>query len=95
MEGNGRMARKALDASITSARNQCEKTWMLKLRSVYPYCLNDWQRFEYKKDDIYVLVGSLCRSLTGKHNRIACSNFHRNNNSLSPDEVSIKLEHHQ
>ena len=36
LKGNGRTTRNALDTSITSRRKQCEKTWMLKLKNIYP-----------------------------------------------------------
>ena len=56
LEGNDRAARNALDASITSIRKQSEKTWMLKLRTIYPYGLNYCLGDEYKKENTHVLV---------------------------------------
>ena len=47
LEGNGRTARNALDASITSISKQSEKTWMVQLRTIYPYGLNDCLGNEY------------------------------------------------
>ena len=41
LERNGRTARNALNASITSGREQCEKSRMLKLTTVYLYGLYD------------------------------------------------------
>ena len=41
LEGNGRTGRKALDTQVTSLRKTQETHWMLKLRTVYPYGLND------------------------------------------------------
>ena len=41
LEENGRIARNAFNASITSRRKQREKTWMLKLRTTHPYGLDD------------------------------------------------------
>ena len=49
--GNGKTERNSLDAFITSRKKQCEKTLTLKLRTVYPYGLNDLQGHEYKKSD--------------------------------------------
>ena len=56
LKGNGRAARNALDASITFIRKQSEKTWMLKLRTIYPYGLNYCLGVEYKKENTHVLV---------------------------------------
>ena len=41
IEGNGRTDRGAIDATQTAFRKQRELHWMLKLRTVYPYGLND------------------------------------------------------
>ena len=51
LEGNGRTARKALDASMTPRPKQREKTWMLKLRTVYLENLDDRLGDEYQKKD--------------------------------------------
>ena len=58
IEGNGKTARNTLDSSITSRRKQREKPWLLKLRTIYPYCLNDCLVDEYKKENNHVLVGN-------------------------------------
>ena len=36
LKESGSSARNALEASIIYSREQCEKTWMLKLRKLYP-----------------------------------------------------------
>ena len=41
LEGSGRTARNAIDPSETAKRRAREVSWMLKLRTVYPYGLND------------------------------------------------------
>ena len=41
LEGNGRTKRGAIDPSETSKRRAREIHWMLKLRTVFPYGLND------------------------------------------------------
>ena len=56
LEGNGRTATSVLDAYITSRKKQSEKIWMVKLRTVYCYGLNDLLGDEYKKEDTYALV---------------------------------------
>ena len=58
LEGHGRTTNYALDISITSRRKQRERTWMLKLRTIYPYGLNDRLEDEYKKENTHVLVGN-------------------------------------
>ena len=63
--------------------------------TIYSYCLNNWLKDEYKKDDTHVIVGNKFQTLTRKHNRIFRSNSHKSNNSLSPDEFLFELEHHQ
>ena len=41
LEGNGRTSRGIIDASQTAKRKEKELEWMLKLRTIYPYGLND------------------------------------------------------
>jgi len=41
LEGNGRLPNGKVDLDIASLRRRKEKEWMLKLRTVYPYGLND------------------------------------------------------
>lgn len=55
---NGRTCRNALDDSITSRKKQRDKTWMLKLRSVYPYGVNDSLGDEYTKVNTHVFAGN-------------------------------------
>lgn len=56
LDGNGRTARNALDASIISRKKQRDKTWMLKLRAVLVYGLYDRLGNEYKKEDTHVIT---------------------------------------
>ena len=83
-----------MDASITSRRKQREKTWMPKLRTVYPYCLNNCLGDEYKKVGTHLLVCNKFPSLPRKYNRVSRGTIHKNNNSFSPEEFLIKLKHH-
>ena len=48
--GNGRTVRGAIDPSETSKRRSREVHWMLKLRTVFPYGLND-RVDEYQRED--------------------------------------------
>ena len=41
LEGNGRTSRGALDPGVSVIRRKRETEWMLKLRTVFPYGLND------------------------------------------------------
>ena len=59
LERNGRTARNALNASITSGREQM----LLKLTTVYLCGLYDQLGDESQKDDTHVLVGSEFPSL--------------------------------
>ena len=83
LEGNCKAARNLLDASLTSRRKKREKTWMLMLRTVYLYDLNDCLEDEYKKENTYVLVGNKFPSLFGKHDRVSGGRIHKKNNPLS------------
>ena len=67
---------------------------MLKLRTVYPYGLNNRLEDEYKKYDTIVIVDNKFPTLSRKHNRISGFNTQKSNNSLSPDKVVIKPKHH-
>lgn len=58
---------------------------MLKLRTVYPYVLNDRLEDGYKKDGTYVFVGNRFPLPPKKHNCISSETSHKNNNSLPPD----------
>ena len=51
-------------------------------------------RDEYKKNATHVLAGNKFSPLLRKRNKISRGTSHNNNNSLSPDEFSIKLKHH-
>lgn len=56
VKGNGRTCGNALDDSIISRRKQRDKTWMLKLRSVYLYRVNDSLGDEYTKVNTHVFA---------------------------------------
>lgn len=57
LEGNGRTERGAIDSKITSLRKSRELYWMLQLRTVYPYGLNDRVGNEFKRDTSGSLIG--------------------------------------
>lgn len=58
LEGNGRTGRKALDSQVTSLRKARETHWMLKLRTVYPYGLNDRIGDEHRNTTGVLMIAS-------------------------------------
>ena len=48
---------------------------MLKLRTIYPYGLNDRPWDEYKKKDTHVLVGNTFQPLPRKHDEFLVEQF--------------------
>ena len=70
LEGNGRTERGALDASITQLRKAKEREWMLKLRTVYPYGLNDRLGDEFKDDNCHMQVGNKFPALSRAFTRL-------------------------
>ena len=63
LEGNGRTGRKALDTQVTSLRKARETHWMLKLRTVYPYGLNDRIGDEHRNTTGVSMIASRFPSL--------------------------------
>ena len=58
---------------------------VLKLRTSYPYGLNERLGDEYKKEDTHMLVGNKFPLLPRKHDRLPVETIHKNHNSLSLD----------
>ena len=87
LQGSGRDENGALDSAITSIRRKKETNWMLKLRTVYPYGLNDRIGDEYMSEkeniNIYSKFPSLkrmkehhkVRSKLSTSNDFICKNF--------------------
>ena len=74
LSGNGRLASGEIDASVTRERKLREDAWMLKLRTVYPYGLNDALNFKPNTayascDGINGVVGKLFPPLPRYHSR--------------------------
>ena len=67
---------------------------MLKLKTVYPYGLNNHLGVEYKKEVTHVLIGNKLSPLYRKHDRVSRGTVQKNNISFSPDEFLMKLKHH-
>ena len=53
MSGNGRLANGEIDLGLAKERKRREDMWMLKLRTVYPYGLNDALNFTPNSDEPY------------------------------------------
>ena len=74
LEGNGRTARNEIDPSATSKRRAREVHWMLKLRTVYRYGLND-RIDEYQREE-RKCVARRFPPLKRNFERRARGNFH-------------------
>ena len=64
----------------------------IRYRTVYPYGLNDQLGDKQRKGNIHVVVDKKFPPLSSKHNKIYQGNSHRNNNSLSPGGLAIKMK---
>ena len=71
LPGNGRTARNALDPTQTSSRKEREKHWMMTLRTVHPYGLNDRIGDEYKTQESQHAIGRRFKALKRSHLRIS------------------------
>ena len=80
--GNGRTARNAIDATSKKLRRERELHWMLKLRTVYPYGLNDRVGDEFKVEKNQKLIGQQFPKLSRNFNRRSRGN---SNNSTHLD----------
>ena len=85
LAGNGRTARGAIDPKQTAERKKRETEWMLKLRTVYPYGLNDRIGDEYKHTESHSLVGNKFPQLSRTHPRESRGKSRIGFNTLEPD----------
>lgn len=60
------------------------KTWMLKLRTIYIYDLDNCLGNEYKKDYTHVFMSNKITPI--KQNKFSDKKTHKNNNTFSLDE---------
>ena len=93
LEGFGRTERGAIDLNIRRSRLQREKHWMLKMRTVYPFGLNDRVGDEYKRDDDENPISSKFPKLS-RHFDKATKGNHLNKNDTSVDQFLIQLNSH-
>ena len=91
LEGNGRTARGALDASITSKRKERELYWMLKLRTVFPYGLNDRIGDEFKNENTHFAVGKRFPPLSRVHPRFARGSSRKGKNPITCSQFLNQL----
>ena len=56
---------------------------MMKLRSFYPYGLNDHLGDEYRKKNTHMLVGNKFLPLPRKQERVSRGTIHQDNNPLT------------
>ena len=91
LEGNGRTARGALDASQTSRRKERELYWMLKLRTVFPYGLNDRIGDEFKNQKTHFAVANRFPPLNRAQPRTSRGILRKGNNPLSIKTFLTKL----
>ncbi len=94
MEGSGRTERGAMDLKASSERKAREKYWMLKLRTVYPYGLNDRIGDEYKSVQNQSCVGKNFFALERQHQRFSRGKFRSSTDGLSIDIFLNNLKHH-
>ena len=75
--------RGAIDASLTSKRKERELHWMLKLRTVFPYGLNDRIGDEFKNEDTHFAVARRFPALNRSHPRVARGSLRKGINQLT------------
>ena len=94
LEGNGRTERGSIDPSKTTERKKKETEWMLRLRTVYPYGLNDRIGDDYKNTEFQSQVASRFSSLPRLNSRVSRGKSHKGVSSLQPDQFLTKLKNY-
>ena len=69
LEGTGRTNRNAMDVTAKPVRKARERYWMMELRTVHPYGLNDRVEDEYKTANTHINVAKKFPSLPRKYIR--------------------------
>ena len=92
LHGNGRAKRRAVDQEKTVLRKQRELYWMLELRTVFPYGLNDRIGDEYKKENAHYAVGKLFSTLKRKYPRLSRGNKRSADSKQSYQEFVDKFD---
>ena len=91
LDGDGRTDRRALDPTKTALRKGRELHWMLKLRTVFPYGLNDRIGDEYKTDQFQHAIASRFPPLKRSHPRIKRGISRKGHNTVTHTVFLKKL----
>ena len=89
MSGNGKIG-KEVDPQLTKERRKREDQWMLKLRTVYPYGLNDALN---EIVDTTGIVGRTYPSLQCSHSRPSIRSISKNTKLMDHDIFFTKFRH--
>ena len=92
LEGSGRDEDNKEDLKIKRLRKDKELKWMLSLRTVYPYGLNDRLGDEYKTDKNQKLIANEFNRLPRKHARICRGKNRTGTNRLSSIDFVNKFQ---
>ena len=92
IDENGRTDRGAIDATQTAFRKQRELHWMLKLRTVYPYGLNDRIGDEYSTQEAKFAIATRFPALRRTRPRIARGTARKGHNILTPTKFLRDLD---
>ena len=98
--GDGRLADGVIDPEFTKLRRTREDSWMLKLRTVYPYGLNDDLNFasssKFPQYSNFGIIGKIFPPLPRQHARTWRTHNHNNhtpsNNFMSNIQQWVSLE---
>ena len=89
LEGTGRTDRNAMDVASKPVRKARERYWMMELRTVYPYGLND--RVGDKTANTHINVANKFPSLARKYIRANRGTLHKGISKLLPNEFISDL----
>ena len=85
LEGTGKTYRGAMDLTVTPLRKAGEFYWILKLRTVFPYGLNDRVGDEYKNVNSDKQIGTKFKPLERNFDRIGRSKSKGSSMKLTPE----------
>ena len=84
MEGTGRTDRDTMDFSAKADRKKREKYWMLTLRTVFPYGLNDRIGDEFKTGNTSTAIGKKFPPLSRNFSRVGRGSSRKGTPDLQP-----------
>jgi hypothetical protein len=91
LEGNGKTINNVWDPSMTKLRKERELHWMLKLRTVYPYGLNDRVGDEFKIERNQKLIASQFPKLGRTFERGSKGSHNNNTPKLTANDFLDKV----